>query len=295
MIQVKAHSGQCSRNTRTKGTTWVTSPSADKRNKQQEVGDTGFMDTYHGAMQSAIHRQQYAAILYDADSFPRPNPEWFAGEYWPEREATPQGRGASWFIETEWGPAVLKRYRRGGWAARISRDRYIFRDWEATRSWHEWRVLAHLYRQGLPVPKPWMAWAARRGWWYRCGLMTGRINDALPLPQLSFERLHDPRLWYRVGVLIQRLCAAGVAHADLNLSNILCDGAGRLYGIDFDGARMTPGEVAPGEAQIRRLLRSYARWQQSLANMPSDEDRFDGLHQEIVACEVRKGFQSNAT
>ena len=36
------------------------------------------------------------------------------------------GRGSAWFVDGEAGPAVLKRYRRGGWIAGLSEGAYLW-------------------------------------------------------------------------------------------------------------------------------------------------------------------------
>ena len=42
-------------------------------------------------------------------------------------------------------------------------DRYWWRGAERTRSFHEWHLLYHLHRVGLPVPMPVAAGYQRRG------------------------------------------------------------------------------------------------------------------------------------
>jgi 3-deoxy-D-manno-octulosonic acid kinase len=65
-------------------------------------------------------------IVYDADTMPAMEPAWFDPEYWRKAEAvtgTAPGRGTTCFVESPVGELVLRRYLRGGWAARLSRDR----------------------------------------------------------------------------------------------------------------------------------------------------------------------------
>lgn len=217
-------------------------------------------------MQSALYRMRHLGFLYDADRFPRPDAMWFDPEYWPAAIAAGQGRGAAWFIDTQWGTAVLKQYRRGGWAARVSADRYWFNGWERVRAWHEWRVLAYLHQRGLPVPAPWCAGVFRAGGLYRCALISQRLSMMEALPGLDWKALNQPMLWRAIGYSIRQFSEAGVRHADLNLGNILMGSNGALAWIDFDRARLTPDRPASCEPQIRRLLRSYQAFVQSQLN-----------------------------
>src|SRR5687768_13595141 len=47
------------------------------------------------------------------------------------------GRGSAWFVEAESGPAVIKRYLRGGWMASLSEDAYLWLGEDAVRSRRE--------------------------------------------------------------------------------------------------------------------------------------------------------------
>ena len=51
------------------------------------------------------------------------------------------GRGSAWFVETPVGPAVLKHYRRGGWAAKLTANRYFYLGLLRTRSLKEFQLL----------------------------------------------------------------------------------------------------------------------------------------------------------
>lgn len=217
-------------------------------------------------MQSAYFQQPFSAILYDADRLPRPNPEWVRAEYWPTADSLAGGRGASWRIDTQWGQAVLKHYRRGGLVSKINRDAYWYRSWQSTRALSEWRLLAQMYADGLPVPQPWFAIAQRRGRWYRCALATSYFNDSESLWSLTPESLLRSELWQRVGQLIRRFSSAGVMHPDLNLGNILLDKQQALFMIDFDRARINASASVQPDAMYKRLLRSYQRYQSSNAN-----------------------------
>ena len=57
------------------------------------------------------------------------------------------GRGAAWFVDGPFGGAVLRHYLRGGLAARISRDRHLWRGADRMRSFAEFRLLRALPAQ----------------------------------------------------------------------------------------------------------------------------------------------------
>ena len=209
------------------------------------------------------------AIVADADRIPAPDASLFDADHWRARgavvgEAT--GRGQALMLDTPFGAAVLRPYLRGGQAARISRDRYLWLGLERTRAVHEFRVLAGLRDLELPVPAPLAAGVRRTGPVYRCALLMERIPDARPLG----ERLGDDDVaWPAIGRCICRFHQAGLDHADLNANNILLDADDKAWLIDFDRARFDPMLAVNGRANLRRLHRSLAKlW-------PDGDDRLD--------------------
>ena len=114
----------------------------------------------------SAHKQDSLFIVYDADCVKQPGPELFDAAWWERREAVvgeAAGRGTALFLETPFGPAVLRQYLRGGQAARVSRDRYLFTGFERARPIAEFRMLARLAGMGLPVPDPLAAMCRRNG------------------------------------------------------------------------------------------------------------------------------------
>jgi len=76
-------------------------------------------------MQHEIHKENSWAVAYDASLVEAPGREYFDAEYWRSRQALEGqavGRGSAWFIRAPFGPVVLRRYLRGGWAAAVSRE-----------------------------------------------------------------------------------------------------------------------------------------------------------------------------
>jgi len=122
------------------------------------------------------------AMLYDASRAGNADSSWFDALWWSRRgqvrEST-EGRGAALFIEADERQLVLRHYRRGGWMARLMRDRYHWSDESRTRSYLEWHLLYVLRRAGLPVPVPIAACYRRTGrYTYSADLLTEQIPAA---------------------------------------------------------------------------------------------------------------------
>jgi 3-deoxy-D-manno-octulosonic acid kinase len=101
----------------------------------------------------------------------------------------------------------------------------------------------------------------RRGLIYRGDLITEEIPGAQPLSVLLRASPLAAATWRDVGQCVRRFHDAGVCHADLNAHNILLDGAGRVYVVDFDrGARRAPGSWRVANlARLERSLRKVCR------------------------------------
>jgi 3-deoxy-D-manno-octulosonic acid kinase len=192
----------------------------------------------------------------------------FDPNFWTGRGelvAVSGGRGSAWFVGSAVGaaahPWVLRHYRRGGFIARISQDRYLWSGEDKVRAFAEWRLLFYLAQRGLNVPKPVAAFYRRGGLGgmaYRCDLITARIEHAEALSAaLASNALAEP-VWRAIGAAIAQLHHHGVDHADLNAHNILLDQRGRVSVIDFDRGRLrAPGGWMAGN--LARLQRSLVK------------------------------------
>ena len=185
----------------------------------------------------------------------------FEPQFWAARAellAAGTGRGAVWFVASGSRSWVLRHYRRGGFMARISLDRYFWTGESRVRAFAEYRLLARLVRRGLPVPTPVAARYQRDGLRYRCDLIMLRIADAMPLSSVLAEAALSKSAWRAIGATIARLHHSGVDHADLNAHNILLDRNGTVSIIDFDHARVrSRGPWTSGN--LRRLRRSLEK------------------------------------
>lgn len=205
-------------------------------------------------------------ILYDAAQIAKPSDDIFD----PHKLAAAGflvgkalGRGEAYFFQHEGSEWVLRHYRRGGLVAKFFSDHYLGMNPDHSRSWREWRLLAALYAQGLPVPRPVAASVTPRFGVYRADLITERLADTRTLTDLLKKAPQPEAVWLFVGRCIRRFHEANVFHADLNANNILLDGQGRVYLIDFDrGFFRRPGPWK--ESNLARLLRSLKKNQNRL-------------------------------
>ncbi len=214
-------------------------------------------------MKLSTHKQDTRVIVYDADFIQQPGAHLFVAETW-ERSGNvvgqAPGRSRALFLETGFGPAVLRHYLRGGWAAHLSRDRYVYTGLERSRLIAEFHMLDRLHKLGLPVPRPLAAQCAREGLFYSGDLMTRRLLDVIPLADLPETRHNDPAMWIATGACIRQFHDHGLVHADLNARNILIGSESTVYLIDFDRAQIRHGAKNLFEANLKRLQRSLRKF-----------------------------------
>jgi 3-deoxy-D-manno-octulosonic acid kinase len=198
------------------------------------------------------------AIVFDPARLPQASAALLDPAQAGARPVHGSGRGAAWFVQGPQGRGVLRHYRRGGLAARLSTDAYLWLGESRVRSVAEFHLLQALHREGLPVPAPLLAGYWRSGLAYRAALMVERIEGASSLAERLGPEADDVP-WEAVGRMLARFHAAGVDHPDLNATNILFDAAGQPWLIDFDRGRRraTPGAWARGN--LDRLQRSLAK------------------------------------
>ncbi|GAB3678609.1 3-deoxy-D-manno-octulosonic acid kinase [Salinisphaera aquimarina] len=186
------------------------------------------------------------------------DPRWWRDQKRLVGEA--EGRGAAYFLDGLDGtPWVLRHNRRGGVLAHLNHDRFIWTGASRARALAELRLLARMHADGLPVPVPIAALAARRGPVYRSDVVTERIAGARPLADVLMEKALPATAWQALGGAVARFHRAGIRHADLNARNVLVDSDLNFHLIDFDKAK----RVAPGawrEPNLARLRRSLDKF-----------------------------------
>jgi len=219
-----------------------------------------------GISAAAAERQQPfrdargdGAIVFDPVRLRQAGPEMLQPDHFgaAAEAVAAGGRGAAWFVRAGGVDAVLRHYRRGGLAARFSRDTYLWLGEASVRSLAEFRLLSELRAAQLPVPAPLLAGYWRRGMGYRAAILVERIPAARALADWLGPKA-DTAPWETVGAMLARFHRAGLDHADLNANNVLVDGAGQSWLIDFDRCRRRGGS-AWRQGNLDRLARSLAK------------------------------------
>ena len=216
------------------------------------------------------------AILFDREALRQAEMSLFSPAHWGER-ARPVGdggRGGAWFVDAPFGHAVLRQYLRGGLAAKLSRDHYIWRGANRTRSFAEFRLMRALHAQKLPVPRPIAAFYMREGLRYKAAILMERLEGVRSLADRALVAGRGAP-WEETGRLVARFHRAGLDHADLNAHNILFDANGHGWLIDFDrGVQRIPA-TRWRERNLKRLLRSLLklRGERSVEDVEKDYAR----------------------
>jgi 3-deoxy-D-manno-octulosonic acid kinase len=214
-------------------------------------------------MRWALAKARDAHIVYDADAASHALNDWFEPDALARHgwliESAAAGRGRVHFFSYNGREYVLRHYYRGGRAAALLDDRYLWTGLEHTRAWREWSLLARLAPLNLPAPRPFAARVVRCGLFYRADLVTERIANASSIVARLATGTLPKSAWREVGRVIARFHAAGVWHADLNANNVLLSADGAATLIDFDRACFRPRSAGWQEANLARLLRSLRK------------------------------------
>lgn len=223
----------------------------------------------------------YGAILFDRTRLRQAEPAWFDPNHWGSH-AQPVGnggRGAAWFVDAPFGPAVLRHYLRGGLVARLNHDRHLWRGTDRVRSFHEFRLLRALLERKLPVPRPIAAHYLRKGHRYRAGILLERIEHVHSLAHRAATP-GDAAPWEQAGQLIARFHRGGLDHADLNAHNLLFDDAGAGWMIDLDRSVLRIPATGWRERNLARLKRSLLklRGERSADQVESEFARLRGAY-----------------
>ncbi|ETD72929.1 3-deoxy-D-manno-octulosonic acid kinase [Pelistega indica] len=167
------------------------------------------------------------------------------------------GRNAAWFVTHSLFKGVLRHYRRGGLIGKLIKNVYLWQGVEKTRSWSEYRVMAYLYIQNAPVPRPIAAFYHRQGLTYEAALITEQVENAQTLIAVLQKTSPDDyaQLAQQVVTAIKKMHALNVNHADLNAFNILINPQGEIYLIDFDKAKVETQQGTWCQHNLQRLER----------------------------------------
>ena len=200
-------------------------------------------------------------LLWDGALLARATPDHLNVDWWRAQNrlaGEAPGRGAAAFLDAGEHGWVLRHYRRGGLAARVLDDQYLWLGVERSRAFREFRLMAALRERALPVPRPVAAAVQRHGAYYTADLLTERVPNATTVADRLAEHPLPSASWQRLGRTLARFHQAGAYHHDLNAHNILYDADGNFTLIDSDKGRMRP----PGrwcEVNRKRLHRSLTK------------------------------------
>jgi len=176
-------------------------------------------------------------------------------------EAIASGRGGAYRAELPGGVrAVVRPYRRGGWLARVVHDTYLGR---RPRPLRELVATVEARRRGVAAVEV-LAARVEGGFAYRGTLVTAEVADAVPLIDAlrgSAEPGGRAALARSAGSVVAAMHAAGVAHPDLNLTNLLARAGAVVAVVDLDRAALVaPPLGGPARRRnLRRLRRSLRK------------------------------------
>jgi 3-deoxy-D-manno-octulosonic acid kinase len=154
------------------------------------------------------------------------------------------------------GSVVIKSYARGGWIRYLIKQRYL--KLGKTRAQIEFELLQVVRNLGINAPEP-VAYAHRGCIFYRAWLVSRAIKHPLSLALLSLKDEKKTRqamesVIGQISLLIQN----GILHVDLHPGNIVVDGAGQIFIVDFD-----KGQIHHGSREKLRN-RYLTRWQRAV-------------------------------
>lgn len=196
------------------------------------------------------------------------NPQTMLEQKWRVNEASPfYGRSPLSLLRLDDGDtALIRAYRHGGFLRRFTGD-YFF-SWPP-RPFRELAVTLEARHRGVPTADVLAAWVKRTcGPLYRGWLITREIKGSddlwAALQSNRYAEANGAALLQAAARSVRRMHRQGVYHGDLNLKNILVRREAdqiKSYIIDFDKARLFPGEVPAKKARrnLARLLRSVGK------------------------------------
>jgi 3-deoxy-D-manno-octulosonic acid kinase len=236
--------------------------------------------------QLKVYQQGNIYCLYNENAIDNFTPQLLDSDYWQQQNSvigSAQGRGTTWFVAYEHQQWVLRHYFRGGLIGKLIRDSYFFYTMEKTRALQEFNLLQYMQNLALPAPLPIACRVIRNGLFYRADLLSQRIVGASDLVALLSKSEIDANLWLKIGKTIAQFHQKGIYHHDLNAHNILIDGQDKVWLIDFDRAEKRAVNSTWQQANMMRLLRSFRKEKQQLAQFNWQESDWQAL------C---KGYQS---
>jgi 3-deoxy-D-manno-octulosonic acid kinase len=171
-----------------------------------------------------------------------------------------RGRGETIFFRIDKTQFVLRHYHRGGLAAQVCSDRYLWLGLKQTRAYREFAMLLSLSASNLSAPRPFAAHVIHHGCYYQADIITHAIVDTETLSERLQYSVIDDIVWKDIGETIATFHRKGVYHADLNANNIMLNSNNDVSMIDFDKAGFKdPNNASWRQRNLQRLERSLTK------------------------------------
>ena len=188
------------------------------------------------------------------------------------------GRGKTYLIQDSYNRRVIFRhYWRGGLIGKVLGDKFLSFFGSSHRSFREYDLLQTMKKMGLPVPKPIAAKEDKSLFFIRNDIALQEIPGTKNLGEiLADRRLTDVEI-AKIGDAIGRLFKAGIYHSDLNITNILFDGADNVWIVDFDKCVQRTISKKQYHEMVNRLKRSFDKFKENRNNFHWSEYDFNKL------------------
>ncbi|MEN3159236.1 lipid IV(A) 3-deoxy-D-manno-octulosonic acid transferase [Alkalimonas sp. NCh-2] len=206
-----------------------------------------------------VKQQGNAIYWFEPAFFQDISAEHFQSHWWQQQQAvigSSAGRNTAYFVRHQQHNLVLRHYYRGGLVGKVLHDQFLMQPVQTSRAMQEYQLLSWMRQQGLAVPRPVAASYQRSGLIYRADLLIELIPDSKDLAAILQQRALSGSEWQAVGAAIAQMHQLGVYHSDLNCRNILLDGTGKVWLIDFDKCERR-SMAAWTTQNLDRLLRSF--------------------------------------
>ena len=186
-------------------------------------------------------------------------------------------RGGARVVELENGRKVLLRnYMRGGFVSKFVRNTFLrlpFASVASYRPFQEFEISLLLKDELISVPRAIAAMVKTRfaGSFYEGNIAYEYIPNSINLLEFWATARGDHALEARFSLLCKmagqesrKMLEKGVFHSDLHLGNILVEGEGKIYLIDFDKAVRYARNSNVSFSVLKKMgLRTIKRWTKS--------------------------------
>jgi 3-deoxy-D-manno-octulosonic acid kinase len=192
------------------------------------------------------------------------------------------GRGETYLVTDKYNHRiVIRHYWRGGFIGKFLKDKFCRFFYSSKRAMHEYDLLLTMRKMGLSVPRPIVARITKIGFFLKNDIITQEIPGAKNIAKILCERKLTDAEICKIGEAIGKMFTAGVYHSDLNINNLLFDGAGNAWIVDFDKCFLKPITKKLYKEMLDRLERSFAKEISIRPTMQWSTENFEKLTSSI--------------